>query len=138
LRGGSNKLDGIAGRVVEEDLLAAEPGHDVVAKARPSFAQRRDLVFEIVDLELDAVPTARLRLASIRHRLRGPARSTRCIKQKSQIAPREDGKAGRGPRSDGETEVLGVEIDCRIHVVYEIAHADSGHGFCSLDRFTLG
>ena len=55
-------------------LLAAEPGHDVVAEACPRFAQRRDLMFEVVDLELDTVPTASLRFASIRHRLGGAAR----------------------------------------------------------------
>ena len=38
------QLDGIAGRVVEEDLLAAEPGDDVVAKSCSSFAERLDLV----------------------------------------------------------------------------------------------
>jgi hypothetical protein len=67
------ELDGVAGRIVEEDLLAAEAGYDVVAESRTRLAERLNRVFEIVDLEQKAIPAAWLRFATVRHRLGGAA-----------------------------------------------------------------
>ena len=57
------QLDGVAGRVVDQDLLAADAGHDVVAEVRARAAERVDERGEIVDLEREAVPAAGLRHA---------------------------------------------------------------------------
>ena len=75
------QLDGVASRIIQQDLLATKPAHDVVAELRPRLAQGLDLPVEVIDLQLDAVPAARLGFASVGHGLGGPAGSARCIQQ---------------------------------------------------------
>jgi hypothetical protein len=47
---GLEKLDGVAGRVLEQDLLAAPAAYDLVAEARPSIAHSLNFAGEIPDL----------------------------------------------------------------------------------------
>jgi hypothetical protein len=126
------QLDGVAGGVIQQDLLATKPGHDVVAELRPRVAQGLDLAVKVVDLELDAVPAARLGPATIRHGLGGPAGSARSVHQQPKVAAREHGEAGGGMQLEGEAEPLGVEHDRRIDIVDDVADADSGHRSASL------
>ncbi len=51
------QLNGIAGRVVEQDLRAAGSGDDVVAEVHAGLAEAFDLGREVVDDEVDAVPS---------------------------------------------------------------------------------
>jgi hypothetical protein len=55
---GSEELDGVAGRILGEDLLAADARHDVVAQAHSRLAQRSDRGFHVFDLDREAVPAA--------------------------------------------------------------------------------
>src|SRR4051812_4717479 len=49
------ELDRVAGRILEQDLLAARSGHDVVAERHARGAQAFDLGSDVVDDEVDAV-----------------------------------------------------------------------------------
>src|SRR5918995_3733757 len=69
--GGLEQLDRVAGWVVEQDLLSAPAADDLVAKARPRTAQGLDFGGQVLDLELNAVPAARLGPAPVGHRLGG-------------------------------------------------------------------
>ena len=54
------QLDRVARRVLDEDLLAADAGDDLVAKPRPAIPQLRDQRLEVADIEAEV---ARLRKA---------------------------------------------------------------------------
>ena len=60
------ELDGVARRVLDEDLPAADAGDDLVAEARARGAQTLDRRLEVVDLEREPVPAARARAPSRR------------------------------------------------------------------------
>jgi hypothetical protein len=64
LVGGLEELDRVPGRVVDEDLLPAGPGDDVVAEPEACGAEALDLGVDVVDDEVDAVPAARSGLAA--------------------------------------------------------------------------
>src|SRR5215208_5648170 len=104
---------------------------DLVAEVRLRVAQRLDLAAEIVNLKLDAVPAAWLRIAPVRH---GLARSagTGLVEQKAQVASPEDRETG-GVKLYTEAEPLGVERDCRLDVMDYVTHADRGHLWSSSD-----
>ena len=70
--GGLEELDQIARGVLQQDLLATAAGDKLVAKARSRFLQLRDTGGQILDLELNAVPTSRRGELSIGHCLSGP------------------------------------------------------------------
>src|SRR5215218_566459 len=93
---------------------------------RPRLAQDFDLASEIIDLELDAVPAARLGLTSVGH---GLARSTDAglVQQEAQVTSREDRETGGGVKLDAEAEPLGVERDRLLDIVDYVTHADRGH-----------
>jgi pimeloyl-ACP methyl ester carboxylesterase len=73
------QLDRVAGRVIEQDLLAARSGDDVVAEGEPGGAQPLDLGFDVVDDEVNAVPATGAGLTAVRHR--SPSRALRPGKQ---------------------------------------------------------
>src|SRR3712207_5003251 len=98
---GLEKFDGVAGRVLEQDLLAAPAAYALVAKVRPRLAHALDFPAEILDFELDAVPTSRLGPASVGHGLPCSPRSRR-VQQEPQVAPREDRETGGGVHLDAE------------------------------------
>lgn len=54
------QLDQVAGRVLEEDLLATLTADDVAAEAGPCLTQPGYGHVEVVDVDLGAVPTSRL------------------------------------------------------------------------------
>ena len=56
------QLDRVAGRILQEDLLAAGSRDDVVAECHSGAAQTVDLGFDVVDEQMNAVPPARARL----------------------------------------------------------------------------
>src|SRR5215216_2874397 len=126
------KFDEVAGGILKQDLLAAPATDDLVAKVRPRVAYGPNLAGEIVDLQLDAVPAARLGLPAVGH---GLARSagTRLVQQEAQVASREDRETGGGVKLDVKAEPLGVELDHRVDVMDYVTHADRGHRWSSSD-----
>src|SRR2546426_11169138 len=68
------QFDGVAGRVVEQDLLSAHAGNNVVAGVGSRLAQRLDFARKVGDLEVYAGPAAWLRLSAIGHGLGGAPR----------------------------------------------------------------
>jgi hypothetical protein len=121
------QFDRIACRVVEQDLPSAHTGDDVVAEVGSRLAQRLDFACKVVDLELYAVPSAWLGLATIGHGLGGSPGTGGRVQEEAEIASRYDGKAGSGPELDGETETLGIERESRIHIIDDVTHADRSH-----------
>src|SRR3954454_24796386 len=69
------QLDGIAGWILEEDLLAAGAGDDVVPEVGAACPQRLDEGREVGHLDREAVPSSRCRDGPVRHRLT-PASTT--------------------------------------------------------------
>ena len=57
--GGLEQFDGIAGRILKEDLLAANPDDDIVAEEQARRAQVVDLCIEVRDRQRDPVPAPR-------------------------------------------------------------------------------
>lgn len=55
------ELDRVARRILDEDLLAADPDDDLVAEVDAALTQAPDKPFQIVYLELKTIPAARLR-----------------------------------------------------------------------------
>jgi hypothetical protein len=78
---GLEQLDHVAGWILEQDLLPAGPGHDVVAERGARIAQVCDVSVDIVDDEMDSIPAAGagFRPSGIGRpaELCGPARSSR-------------------------------------------------------------
>src|SRR5213594_671971 len=125
---GFKQLDGVACRVVEQDLLAAHAGDNLVSEMGSRLAQRLDFAREVVDLELYAVPAAWLGLATIGHGLGGTPGTEGRVQQEAEVASRDDCEAGGGPELDAEAETLRVEGDCRIHIIDYVTHGDWSHG----------
>src|SRR4029077_14866935 len=70
------QLDRIARWVLEQDLRAAGPLDDLVAEPNAGSSQPLDLRVDVVDEEVNSIPAARLRPATIGHRPPGRARRT--------------------------------------------------------------
>ena len=98
------ELDDVAGRILEQDLLAAGPFDDVVAERRAGVAEPGDLGVDVVDDEVDAVPAAGSGLGAVRHR--PPRRARRPGEQQPQVAALDVGERGRGARQHLEAEQL--------------------------------
>src|SRR6185312_10434789 len=87
--GGLEQLDRIPGRVLDEDLLAADAGHDLVTEAGAGVTELRDQRLDVLDLELEAVPATGLRHPPVRHRLPAAARSARRAQHEAEVAAGE-------------------------------------------------
>ena len=68
------ELDRVAGRVLDQDLPAADAVDDVVAEPRAGLAERVDGRVEVVHLQLEAVPAAGLGTACRRASAAPPPR----------------------------------------------------------------
>src|SRR5687767_2932607 len=88
------QLHGIARWIFDQDLPSPRPGDDIVAALDARLLQRRHLGIEIAALHDDSVPATRLGPASIRHRLRSPARSLGWAQNKLQVLLFDDGEEG--------------------------------------------
>src|SRR5690242_11873257 len=71
--------------IVQQDLLSTGSGRDVVAEFDAGLAKSGDLAGQIVGLQDDAVPTARLRLATIGHGLGAAAGALRRAENELQL-----------------------------------------------------
>src|SRR3954454_17696191 len=79
--GGLEELDRVAGGVFEHDLLAAGSADDVVAELHAGGAQPLDFGGDVLDDEVNAVPTAGLGCAAVGHR--APGRALRAAEQQA-------------------------------------------------------
>ncbi len=59
------EFDWVTRRVIEHDLLAAWPADDVAAERHAGRAQAFDIRVNVIDDEMEAVPSSRGRLAPI-------------------------------------------------------------------------
>jgi hypothetical protein len=75
------------------------------------FAQSFDRTAEIIDVDDDAIPAARLRFASVQHRFGGAAWSKRCAQHHDEIVTGDHRKIGirRDFVFDLKSEVLRIE-----------------------------
>src|SRR5207245_9960253 len=77
LRRRLEQLDEVAGGILYQDLLTAVAHDDLVAESSARRPQSLDLAPQVHDLELDAVPAARLGLVAVGHRLARSAAAPR-------------------------------------------------------------
>src|SRR3954467_4715214 len=103
LRSGLEQLDKVPRWIADQPLRAAGARDDVVAERHALGAQPGDLGPEVVDDEMDAVPTARPGLGAVGHRAAG--RALRATQQQTQIAALHIGERGRRRRQHGEAEM---------------------------------
>src|SRR5712691_11416021 len=134
--GGLEQLDRIAGRIVDEDLPSAPPGHDLAAEPAAGALQPRDGGRQVVELELDSIPAARHGLLAVGHGLSGAA-GAEPTEQQLQLAFGYDRESGIWTPLDQEAEFL-VEGDRPIHVVHDIADIDLGHACTLPSKATWG
>ena len=74
---GLEELDRIPAGVLEQDLLPADPRHDLISKGRAMVSELLHDGGDIRNLELNSVPPSRLRQRSVRHRLAAAGSATR-------------------------------------------------------------
>jgi hypothetical protein len=130
------QLDDVAGGVLEQDLLAAGPGEDLVPERHTRGPEAVDLGRDVVDDQVDAVPHAGAGGGAVEHRLTG--RAARAAEEEPQVAPHGVGEHRREVRAHLEAEVGRVEVDGGSDVVDQVADADElfdvGHGSSSAVR----
>ena len=129
-RGGLEQFDGISGRVLEQDLLAAHSNHDVIAEVGAFPTKRLDDGRKIRDLKREPVPAARLGDAAIRHSLATTRPSPRRAQYQTEVTSGQHREAGSGMHVFMEAEVLTVELDRGVDIIDDVADADRGHQAC--------
>src|SRR5689334_6794232 len=80
------QLHRVAGRVLQQDLLAAHAGDDLVAETGTVLPQLRHRGRQIGDLDREAVPAAGLGQAAVRHGLAAAGTAARSAEHQPQIA----------------------------------------------------
>src|SRR5262249_52756500 len=124
---GLEELDRVPRRGVEDDLLAAGAGDDLVAEAETGVTQPVHLGGDVVHDELDAVPAPGLGATAIGH---GPSRGARGpAEQEAEVAPGDVGERRGRAREEREAQVIGVEGDGFVDVVDHVPDVDGAHGF---------
>src|SRR6476620_8955995 len=105
-RGGGRleQLDEVARGIDGEDLRPGRTAHDLVAEPNSLVGEAGDLAVEVVDDEVDAVPTAGARPFTIGHR---PARRALWAGQQEPQVASSDIRQHRSREADSESEVAG-------------------------------
>jgi hypothetical protein len=88
--GGSKQFDWVAGRILQQNLLAAEVSNDLVAEMGAHLFERRNLRVENIYLELNPVPAAGFRAPTIRHRLGCASRPPARAQQQVEVSARHN------------------------------------------------
>src|SRR5215813_11266807 len=104
------QFDRVARRIVQQDLVPADAGHQVVPEMNARLAQRLDHRGKPGDLEGDAVPAAGLGLGAIGHGLAATAEPRRRAEQQAEIPARQHGERWRRVHLLAEAEVPAVEV----------------------------
>jgi len=105
---GLEQLDDVAGGILEQDLLAAWIGDDVVAERQAGGAEPLDLGRDVLDDEVDLVPAPGLRGAADRKPSRSVPRSGR---GGVPAAPAQDGADMLLPERDGGRPWIASGLD---------------------------
>src|SRR5207248_9926849 len=121
------RFDGFTRWVVNEDLLAANAGHDLVAKVRSRLAQCLDRGGEIVDFNREAVPASELGPGSIGHRLATAARRIGRAEYETQVTSGEHGKSRSRMHLFVEAQMLAIERHGGVDIVDNVANLNAGH-----------
>ena len=87
------QLDWVAARILDQDLLAADAGDDVVAEAGAVLAQIGDDRVDVGDLELKAIPSAGRRHRAVGHGLTTTGPAARGAENEPEVAAREHREA---------------------------------------------
>src|SRR3954469_19028931 len=114
------KLNWVAVGVVDEDLPPAGSADDVVAERHPGRAQPIHERRDVVDLDYEAVPAARRRLAPVRHRTRG--RAGRACEPQLQILSLNRRERGKHLLQSREAQLADVEIERTLYVGDDVSH----------------
>src|SRR5207237_1221308 len=122
------ELDRIPGRVVDQDLSAADSRHDVIAEADAGSAQPFNGFGEIRDFDREPVPAPGFGQPAVGHGLAaatrtGPGRT----ESQAEVAAGEHGEGGRRVHVLVEAKLLAVEPDRGVDVIDDVAHLDRGH-----------
>src|SRR5262245_10691329 len=121
------QLHRIPRRILDQDLLTAHTGDDVIAESHTSLAQSRDELREIVHLDRKAVPTARLWHSAVGHRSSAAALRIRHAEDQAQIAARQHRKRRRGMHVEMKAEMRRVKRDRGVDVANDVADLNRGH-----------
>src|SRR5204862_5697788 len=84
------ELDHVSGGVLEQDLRAAGTADHVIPETQPLPAEPGDLGTDVVDDELDAVPSTGPGPAAVRHRAAG--RAGRAREEEPEVPARDVGE----------------------------------------------
>src|SRR4051794_40784102 len=116
------ELDRVARGILEQDLPTPRAADDVVAERQARALEPRDVGGDVLDDEVDAVPSAGPGRAAVRHRSAGRALGP--AEQEPEVAAYDVRERRCGAAADREREVGGVEVDRRLDVVDHVADAD--------------
>jgi len=112
--------------VAEHDLLSTRSGHDLAPERHAGRAEARNLGIDVIDDEVDPVPSARTGLATVRHRT-----TRRALGPAQQDAKRSADDVGEGRshvRTQREPEMRRVEGDRRLDIVDHVPNVDRALG----------
>src|SRR5262245_6569400 len=130
------QLDGVARRILDDDLLAAHARDYVVAEARAPRLEPLHRRLEVVHLDREAVPATGRLLRAVRHGLAASPGGIRRAEHEAKLAPLEHGEGGDRVHDLTETELPAIERDSGVDVVHDVADADTGHGSLPGDDLT--
>jgi len=115
------QLHQVSGRIFEQDLAAAGTGHDLVAKRGPCPSQNVDLAVEVAGAHDDSIPSPRLGSSAIGHRLRSSSRPLGRAQHELHVFALQKCEIWTRLTSDPESQVLLVEHDRLVDVVYDVS-----------------
>src|SRR3954452_4034810 len=102
------KLNRVAIRILQQDLLAARSDFHLIAKMQSRRFQNLDPSGQVGDLENDTVPPARLLAMSVGHRTR--TRCARATENQLEMAARNLSEGGQILELELEAELLCIEV----------------------------
>src|SRR5260370_10186139 len=85
---GLKQFDRVSRRIIQHDFRSARAGQNVTAETHLRLAQSFNLAAEVIDVDDDAIPAARLRLPSVQHRFCGAPWPKRRAQHHYELAPR--------------------------------------------------
>jgi hypothetical protein len=125
--GGLEQLNGIAGRILEQDLLSANSLNNFVAETDAALSEQLDSVGDVVHLYDESVPSAWFGLRAVRHCLPTAALTAWCTEDKPQLAPIQHCKSRGWVHDLVKVQLLTVERDRGGDIVHDVADADTGY-----------
>src|SRR5690606_8016758 len=120
------QLHQVAGRVLDEHLRSAGSGHGLLRPERHSGCLKTlDLLREIVDLDMDAIPATWRLLRAVRECALSRAAFT--AEQQSHAIPHDGRKRRRGVMLQRESEMCRIEANGLGNIIDHVTDSDSGH-----------